>query len=407
MSPSSRFDDRRVQWHEPGQVTLCHLRSLACHEKMHPVEFGMIPFQDLKPIAHDLAAELRAAAERVLASGWYVLGPEVEAFEAELARWLGATHAVGVANGTDALELALRGAGVVPGDEVITVAHTAVATVTAIERAGAKPVLVDVEPETLTMCPRAAEAAVGPHTRAIVPVHLYGHPADLTALEGIARRHGLLLIEDGAQAIGATDAERMVGTWGNAAAFSFYPTKNLGACGDAGAVVTNDAALAARVRRLRMYGQSRRDCFVEPGINSRLDELQAALLRVKLPHLVSLTEQRRALARDYHERLIGVVRPHERAGAKHVYHLYVVRHDARDLLAERLAAAGVETLIHYRTPAHLQPAFAHLGYAAGSLPETERAAHEVLSLPLYWGLSSAEVATICDAVRDCTVEVRS
>jgi dTDP-3-amino-3,4,6-trideoxy-alpha-D-glucose transaminase len=367
----------------------------------------MVPFQDLRPIAAELIDELRTAAERVIASGWYVLGPEVEAFETSFAQEIGTSHAVGVANGTDAVELALRAGGIVPGDEVITVAHTAVATVAAIERAGARPVLVDIDPVTYTMCPAAAAAAIGPRTRAIVPVHLYGHPAEMRALVALAERHGLLVIEDCAQAIGASDGGRTVGTFGHAAAFSFYPTKNLGACGDAGAVVTNDAAIAERVRRLRAYGQSRRDLFVEPGINSRLDEIQAALLRVKLAHLDEMTSRRRELAGEYHARLKGIVRPCERVGARHVYHLYVVRHEARERLAERLRAEGIETLVHYPTPVHRQPAYAHLGYAAGSLRETELAAAEVLSLPLYWGLSVEEIATVADAVGDCTVEARS
>lgn len=367
----------------------------------------MVPFHDLKPIAAELAEELRAAAARVLASGWYVLGPEVEAFEAMLAHEVGTALAVGVANGTDALELALRAAGVGRGDEVITVSHTAVATVTAIERAGAVPVLVDIDPVTYTLCPRAAAAAIGPRTRAIVPVHLYGQPADMRELAALAERHGLLLIEDCAQAIGASDAGRTVGTIGHAAAFSFYPTKNLGACGDAGAVVTNDTAIADRVRSLRAYGQSRRDVYVEPGINSRLDEIQAALLRVKMTYLEQVTDCRRKIAAQYNAGLAGVTTPRERDSARHVYHLYVVRHQARDLLADRLRAAGIETLVHYPTPIHRQPAFSHLGLGAGSLPETELAAREILSLPLFWGLSSDNVKEVCEAVRDCAVEVRS
>lgn len=365
-----------------------------------------IPFQNLKPLVAEMADELRAAVERVIASGWYVLGPEVEAFEDVFAHEMNVAHAVGVANGTDAIELALRAAGVVPGDEVITVAHTAVATVVAIERAGATPVLVDIDPTTYTMCADAAAAAIGPRTRAIVPVHLYGHPADMSALVALARRHGLLLIEDCAQAIGASDGGRTVGTFGDAAAFSFYPTKNLGACGDAGAVVTNDAALAERVRSLRTYGQSRRDLFAVSGINSRLDEIQAALLRVKLAYLETMNRRRRELAAQYNASLAGLVTPHERAGARHVYHLYVVRHEARDELAERLRSRGIETLVHYPTPVHRQAAFAHLGYTAGSLPETELAAAEVLSLPLYWGLSDEDVDLVTDAVREYTSEVR-
>ena len=358
----------------------------------------MIPFNDLKPAHRELEGELTEAAARVLRRGWFVLGPEVEAFEAAFATYHGGGEAVGVANGTDAIELALRAAGVGPGDEVITVAHTAVATVCAVERAGATPVLVDVDPDTCTIDPDAASAAVTPRTKAIIPVHLYGHPADLGPLAALAQRHGLLLVEDCAQAHGAKYGGRLVGTFGDLAAFSFYPTKNLGGCGDGGAVLTRDPALAARLRRLRNYGQTDRYHHAERGINSRLDEIQAAILQVKLRHLDAHNAARRELAAEHAKRLSGVRLPSARPWAEHVYHLYVVRSPRRDQLRERLQALGVQTLIHYPVPVHLQPAYADLGYAPGSLPVTEQICREILSLPLYVGLSLADVAKVAEAL---------
>jgi dTDP-4-amino-4,6-dideoxygalactose transaminase len=357
-----------------------------------------IPFNDLRPVQSLLAGELGAAAQRVLASGWYILGPELEAFEAAFAAYHGVRHAVGVANGTDAVELALRALGIGEGDEVITVAHTAVATVCAVERAGARPVLVDIDETTYTMDPAAAAAAITPRTRALLPVHLYGHPADMAALAALATRHGLALVEDCAQAHGAHCEGRRVGTIGQLGAFSFYPTKNLGAYGDAGAVITDDPALAQRVRSLRNYGQSRRYHHLEPGQNSRMDELQAALLRVKLAHLDEHNALRRRLARTYSDCLEGVVTPASRQGADHVFHLYVVRHPRRDALMEALAEREVQTLIHYPVPVHLQPAYQHLG---GALPVTERIAREILSLPLYVGLDAREAGFVARSVSDC------
>jgi dTDP-4-amino-4,6-dideoxygalactose transaminase len=360
----------------------------------------MIACNDLKPLHERLRGEFAAAVWRVLDRGWYILGPEVEAFEAAFAAYHGpGLHAVGVANGTDAIELALRATGVGPGDEVITVAHTAVATVCAVERAGAKPVLVDVDPVTCTIDPAAVRAAITPRTRAVVPVHLYGHPADMPALLEVARPANLLVVEDCAQAHGARLGARPVGTFGHLAAFSFYPTKNLGALGDGGAVLTDDPALAGRARRLRNYGQTDRYHHAERGVNSRLDELQAALLGVGLAYLDEHNAERRRLAGRYLNRLEGVTLSPERPGAHHVYHLFVVRHPRRDWLRQRLHALGVGTLIHYPIPAHLQPAYADLGYRPGSLPATERAAAEVLSLPLYVGLTDAEVDHVCAAVR--------
>jgi dTDP-4-amino-4,6-dideoxygalactose transaminase len=363
----------------------------------------MIPFNDLKPLHDLLQEELTAAVQRVMDSGWYILGPEVESFEADFAAYHGVDYAVGVANGTDAIELALRAAGIGPGDEVITVAHTAAATVCAVERAGARPVLVDVDPDTYTMDPAAAAAAITPRTRALLPVHLYGHPADLAALSALAERSGLLLVEDCAQAHGAQFAGRKVGTFGRLAAFSFYPTKNLGAYGDGGAVITRDPGLAARLRRLRNYGQPgravpRTGVHAERGINSRLDELQAAVLKVKLRYLDEHNARRRFLAGSYSNFLSGVRAPTTASGCEHVFHLYVVRSGRRDALQAGLSEQGIGTLIHYPVPVHLQAAYADLGFPPGSLPVTERLAGEILSLPMYIGLSEAQVERVAEAV---------
>jgi dTDP-4-amino-4,6-dideoxygalactose transaminase len=357
-----------------------------------------VPFNDLRAVQAPMAAELEAAARRVLQSGWYVLGPELEAFEAEFAAWHGVAHAVGVANGTDAVELALRALGVGRGDEVITVSHTAVATVCAVERAGATPVLVDVDEATFTIDARAAEAAVTARTRAIVPVHLYGHPADMDAVLALARRHGLAVVEDCAQAHGARWRGRLVGTLGDLGAFSFYPTKNLGALGDAGAVLAREGELATRLRRLRNYGQRERYEHVEAGQNSRLDELQAALLRVKLARLDEHNEERRRLAGLYSQSLAAVRTPVARAEADHAYHLYVVRHPERDRLREALLADGVQTLVHYPAPVHRQPAFAHLRERSGTLDVTERLSAEIVSLPLFAGLVEAQLQRVVESV---------
>ncbi|MBL8132856.1 MAG: DegT/DnrJ/EryC1/StrS family aminotransferase [Anaerolineae bacterium] len=361
----------------------------------------LIPFNDLRAAHADLEPALEAAARRVLTSGWFILGGEVSAFEVEFAAYHGVAHAVGVANGTDALELALRAAGIGRGDEVITVAHTAVPTVCAIERAGATPVLVDIEESTYTIDPAAVEAAITPRTRAILPVHLYGQPADMPALLHIAEARHLLLIEDCAQAHGARLNGALVGTFGHLAAFSFYPTKNLGAVGDGGMVITGDSGYAERLRRLRNYGQVSRYEHAERGINSRLDEMQAALLRVKLPLLDPHNARRRSLAEAYTARLTGtpVLPPAVRDGADHVFHLYVVRSAERDALMERLKARGVGTLIHYAVPVHLQPAYRDLGCHEGSLPVTERIAREILSLPLHLGLTTEDVQTVTEAMR--------
>ncbi len=360
----------------------------------------MIPFNQLKPLHDLLAEEINAALLRAADSGWYILGPEVEAFEREFAAYHGVSHAIGVATGTDAIELALRAGGIGAGDEVITVAHTALATVAAIEATGAAPVLADIEPETFTLCPDAARAAITRRTRAIVAVHLYGGAADLDSLQALAQAHDLLLIEDCAQAHGALHKERKVGTIGQLGAFSFYPTKNMGAYGDGGAVITNDDALAEKLRKLRNYGQVSRYRHQSRGTNSRLDELQAAILRVKLAHLDELNERRRAIAAIYDANLSGVHKPVQCEDRRHVYHLYVIRAARRDQLMRDLGDRGIGTLIHYPVPVHLQESHRDLGLGEGSLPQTERAAREILSLPLYIGLSDDDALRVCEAIND-------
>jgi dTDP-3-amino-3,4,6-trideoxy-alpha-D-glucose transaminase len=364
----------------------------------------MTLFNDLLSPNCKLQDEIDAAALRVLHSGWYILGSELSAFEAGFAAYHDVRHAIGVANGTDAIELALRAAGVGRGDEVITVSLTAVPTVCAIERAGATPVLVDIDADTYTMDPAAASAAITPLTRAILPVHLYGQPADMVALSAIAREKALLLIEDCAQAHGARLNGQLVGTFGDLAAFSFYPTKNLGAVGDGGAVITNNAGYAESLRRLRNYGQVSRYANDTRGVNSRLDELQAAVLRVKLPHLDDQNATRRRLARCYDAAFAdqpAIIGPTVRAGAEAVYHLYVVRTAERDALMQQLADRGVQTLIHYPVPVHLQTAYADLGYRRGDLKVTERICGEILSLPMHAGLRSDQVETVAETLIAC------
>lgn len=395
----------KTEWARRLPVDFSHAARYRVRRESSPTrDTDMIPFNDLKPLHCRLREEIEAALRRVIDRGYYILGPEVEAFEAAFACYHGVPHAVGVANGTDAIELTLRAAGIGPGDEVITVAHTAVATVCAVERAGATPVLVDVDETTCTMNPRAAAAAVTPRTRALLPVHLYGRPVDLDALTALAARHHLLLLEDCAQAHGACHRGRLVGTIGHAGAFSFYPTKNLGGLGDGGAVITADAQLAESVRRLRHYGQAAPYHHVRRGVNSRLDEVQAAVLSVKLPHLDACNDERRRLAAIYGESLSALQAQQEHAG--HVHHLYVVRHARRDQLREVLLQRGIQTLSHYPVPVHRQPAYADLGYRPGSLPVSERLAAEVLSLPLYVGLPPETVRTIATTVAGLVEGVR-
>jgi dTDP-4-amino-4,6-dideoxygalactose transaminase len=362
----------------------------------------IIPLVDLQAAYSRLQPEIDAAVGRVMAGGWYILGPEVEAFETEFAAYLGVDHAVGVASGTDAVLLALRACSVGPGDEVITVSHTAVATVAAIELCGAAPRLVDIDLASFTMAPAALAAAVTPRTRAVIPVHLYGQPADMDAILAIAREHNLIVIEDCAQAHGARYRGRMVGTMGDAAAFSFYPTKNLGATGDGGAVATNRPDVAERLRLLRQYGWRERYVSDVAGYNSRLDELQAAILRVRLRYLDEENMARRRLAANYTVALAGsgVATPPERPGDCDVYHLYVIRAELRDALKTYLQGRGIMTAIHYPIPVHLQPAYHRLGYGPGSLPATEEAAQTILSLPMFPDLPDEWASAVAAAVAE-------
>jgi len=353
--------------------------------------------------------EIDEAIQQTLDSGWYILGRQVTEFEREFAGYLGAKRCVGVANGTDALHLALRAVGVGAGDAVITVAHTAVASVASIETAGALPLLVDIDPAAFTISPDAVEDAVKNHRdrlniKAIMPVHLYGHPADMLAICDIARRYDLKVVEDCAQAHGAV-IHRMgglkAGVFGDAAAFSFYPTKNLGALGDGGAVVTNDHDIAERVRLLREYGWRERYVSDVAGFNSRLDELQAAILRVKLKYLDEENARRREIARTYDERLAttSLRLPERLNGVESVYHQYVARCEDRDGLREHLREQGVGTLIHYPVPVHLQPAYQYrVPVHQGALPMTERAARQVLSLPMHPQLSDDQVERVCAVI---------
>jgi len=354
----------------------------------------MIPFNQLKPLHDQLADEVLEAMRRVADSGWYILGPEVKAFEQEFADYHGVPYAVGVANGTDAIELALLAGGIGAGDEVITVAHTAMATVTAIESTGATPILVDIDPQTYTLDPEKARMAITDKTRAILVVHIYGQPADLDALKAITDEHDILLIEDCAQAHGALYKGKKVGTIGHMGTFSFYPTKNMGAYGDGGAVITRDENYAERLSELRNYGQTTRYRHQSRGTNSRLDEMQAAILRVKLKHLDHHNQRRRDIAKLYDENLQGVVLPHVRDSVRPVYHLYVIRDDNRDSLMSDLKERGVGTLIHYPIPIHRQQSHKDLGMGEGSLPVTEKMVSEIVSLPMYIGLTDDEVMTV-------------
>lgn len=358
-----------------------------------------VPFLALRP--QEDAADVRAAIERVIASGWFVLGPEVEHFEQEFAVASGAAHAVGVGTGTDAIALILRALDIGPGDEVITTPLSAAYTALAIQMAGATPVFADIDPDRMTIDATHVERAITARTRAILPVHLYGQAADMARLMAVAERHHLAVVEDCCQAHLGQAAGRPVGTMGAAGAFSFYPTKNLGGLGDGGAVVTHDASLAARVRRLRNGGQTTQYHHVEFGVNTRLDEIQAAVLRERLRRLPAWTEARRRLAGTYRASLTHArvsVPPEVDAG--HVYHLFVVRADgapgARERLRQFLDRRGIQTLVHYPVPIPSQPAFAPI--AAAACPHAELACHHVVSLPLHPGLDEASVREVAAAV---------
>ncbi len=354
-----------------------------------------VPFMSLVPGPD--AGAVRQAIDRVIDRGWFVLGPEVEAFETGFAAASGSAHCIGVGTGTDALALSLRAMGIGPGDEVITSPLSAAFSALAILMAGATPVFADIDPDRLTLDPAAADAVVTPRTAALMPVHLYGQPADMAAFQALARRRNLVIIEDACQAHFATCGGRPVGASSAATAFSFYPTKNLGALGDAGAVVTDDATLAARLRRLRNGGQGERYHHLEFGVNSRLDEIQAAVLRARLPMMPAWTTRRRALAAAYRRALAGtaVTVPPE-CDAGHVYHLFPVLTPEREAFQQHLAARGVGTLVHYPVPIPRQPAMA--AYATGDCPVADRVARDVCSLPLHPRLSDADLAVVAEAV---------
>ncbi len=360
-----------------------------------------VKFLDLTRMHHEIEAELNDAFQRVVARSSFVLGPEVQAFEDEFARYCGVAHCVTVGNGCDAIELALQALGVGAGDEVIVPATTFSATWFSVSRVGAIPVPVEVRPDTVTLDPDLIERAITAQTRAIVPVHLYGQVAEMDRIRALATLHGLFVVEDAAQAHGARDNGRPAGSLGDAAAFSFYPGKNLGALGDAGAVVTDDAALAGRIRRLRNYGSDVKYIHREVAGNSRLDELQAAFLRVKLRRLDRWNGVRRRLAARYQEKLTGLGAqlrlPVERPGTDHSWHLYVVQLAGRAAVQAHLRERGIETLIHYPIPNHRQEAYGTT-YAACALPIAERLADTVLSLPMGPHLSERDVDEVCDAL---------
>ena len=359
----------------------------------------MIPLVDLARQHAILRAELMQALARIVDSGRFILGPEGQTLEHELATLAEVRHGIGVGSGTDALHLALAAVGVRPGDEVITPAFSFVASASTIVMAGATPVFVDIDPATYTLDLAATERAITPRTRAIVAVHLYGHPAAMDRLVALARAHGLAVIEDAAQAIGARWADRAVGAWGDAACLSFYPTKNLGGCGDGGMILTNRDDVAERARRLRHHGDAGRYEHAELGYASRLDELQAAVLRIKLRRLSAWTDARRRIAQRYHRLLAGspLTLPEEREGARHVYYLYTVRHPQRDALAKVLADLGVGTAVHYPVPVPAQPMFGADGERRW--PEAWRAAREVLSLPCFAELTDDEVEEVARLVK--------
>lgn len=361
----------------------------------------MIPFLDLGAAYRELATEIDAAVARVLASGWYIGGPEVAAFEADFAAYTDSQHCVGTGNGLDALILALRACDIGPGDGVIVPSNTYIATWLAVSAVGATIQPVEPDPATHNIDPARIAAAITPETRAILPVHLYGQPADMDPILDLARTHGLRVIEDAAQAHGARYKGQRLGGHGDVVCWSFYPGKNLGALGDGGAITTNDADIAARVRQLGNYGSEQKYVHTERGVNSRLDPIQAAVLRVKLGVLDDWNDRRRAIAATYSEALAqtGLVPPHVPNWAEPVWHLYVVRSPERDTLQTRLAEAGVGTLIHYPLPSHMQEAYADLGIAPEALPLARQLAGEVLSLPIGPQMSAADLTETCRSLK--------
>ena len=365
----------------------------------------MIPFVDLKAQYASIKDEIGVAIQGILETSQFTLGSEVAAFEKEFAAYCQAEHGVGVSSGTSALHVALLAAGVGPGDEVITVPFTFVATVAAIHYTGARTVFVDIDPRSFTMDATAVEAAITSKTKAILPVHLYGQPADMDPILDIARRHGLVVIEDAAQAHGAEYKGRRVGSLGDLGCFSFYPGKNLGAYGEGGMVVTNNPDYARTMRMLRDWGAEKKYEHVLKGYNYRLEGIQGAVLRVKLRHLEAWTEARRSAASRYDALLAGsgIPAPEAMSYARHVYHIYAIRTRQRHAWQEALQAQGIQTGIHYPIPVHLLPAYADLGYKAGDFPHAEQAANEVLSLPMFPELIPAQCESVCNALKILTV----
>lgn len=368
------------------------------------VSLPQVSVLDLSLQYETIKDELRMAIDKVLTSQHFILGPEVEALEREVAQYCGTCYGVGVASGTDAITLALRAAGIGPGDEVLVPSFTFIATADSVSLLGATPVFIDIQPDTFCINPAALESRITPKTRAIVPVHLYGQSADMNEILAIAKRHGLMVIEDNAQSIGAHYQGARTGALGDFGCLSFFPSKNLGACGDAGMVVTNSPEAASRVRSLRAHGTTKKYFSVEQGWNSRLDELQAAILRVKLRHLEAWIEGRRSRAALYDKLLRdvpGVVCPTLGKDRDHVYHQYTVRVQSRDAVQRRMRADfAVPSTVYYPVPIHLQPIYSHLGYKQGDLPETERAAAEALSLPIYPEMTDEQVICVVEALHN-------
>jgi dTDP-4-amino-4,6-dideoxygalactose transaminase len=367
---------------------------------------AQFPFLDLRAQFGAIRSEVLAAVEAVLESQHFILGPEVERFESEVATIVNCKYAIGCASGSDALLLALMALDVMPGDDVITTPFTFVATAGAIARLGARPVFVDIDPETYNLDPRKLARTITSKTRAVIPVHLFGLPADMCALEKIAEEHKLPVIEDAAQAIGARYGNKSVGTIGNVGCFSFFPSKNLGGAGDGGLLTTDDTKLAERLKLLRVHGSSQKYRYEIIGVNSRLDALQAAILRVKLRRLDQWTEARRQNARRYQQlfRKTGLTKyistPVEPLGSGHVYNQFVIRAAQRDELCKHLKNEGIPTEIYYPSPLHLQPAFAYLGYKCGDFPESEKASSEVLALPIYPELAGEQQAAVVQAIAE-------
>jgi dTDP-4-amino-4,6-dideoxygalactose transaminase len=362
----------------------------------------MIKIVDFKREFEEISEEIRDAIHRVLKSGWFILGEETEEFEKEFSTYIGAKHGVAVNSGSDALYLALKALGVSKADEVITVSHTFISTVDAIARNHAQPVFVDIDPETCCIDTSQIECRITSRTKVILPVHLYGHPAEMDAIILIAARHGLVVVEDASQAHGAEYKGKKVGSIGNLGCFSFYPSKNLGAYGDAGMIVTSNKEAAEKLRMLRNYGQSQKYHYDFVGLNSRLDEIQAAILRVKLKHLDKWNERRRGIAWLYNELLAksGIALPVEKDYAKHVYHQYVIRSRERNILQQHLKENEIQTLIHYPVPVHKQKAYVN-SYPNSCLPVTERICGEILSLPMHPWLTRDEISTIVKVIKKC------